>query len=212
MLGLRRLESIGFWFLCLFLLRIRYFIIAAMRTILIGGIKHCGKTTLGSIIAAELDYDFFDLDELMVKEGGDLWSSARELMQNLGEERFKELETAATMLFVRKIAPNLPGSGVVLALGGGVVENLEAISLLGSGGTRVYLLADSELLYRRIRVSGRPAFLSAEEPHEDFLKLYRRRDVLYRKFADLIHEVDESPAELNALRLLIALEEHYAGK
>ena len=173
-----------------------------------GGIKHCGKTTLGSIIATRLDYDFFDLDALIVKKSRDAWSSAREVMQNLGGEEFRELETMAAAFFIEGIVPNLSKNGVVLSLGGGVIENAGAMARLR--GTRVYLLAARELLYRRIKLSGQPAFLSTENPHEDFHELYNRRDILYRKFADLIHEVDESPAELNARRLLLALEEHYA--
>jgi len=183
-----------------------------MRMIFMGGIKHCGKTTLGGIAAAELDYDFFDLDELIVKESKGAWISARELMRNLGGEGFRNLETMAAAFFIERIVPTLSRGGVVLSLGGGVIENAEAIARLGNEGTRVYLLAARELLYRRIKLSGQPAFLSAENPYEDFLKLYARRDILYREFADLILEVDESPVRFNAGRLLSALEEHYGGK
>lgn len=177
-----------------------------------GGIKHCGKTTLGSIIAARLNYDFFDLDELVMKEGMGVWGSVREAMQNLGGDGFRKLETMAIAFFIERIIPGLFGSGVVLSLGGGFIENTEAMAYLGDRGTRIYLLAARELLYRRIELSGKPAFLSEENPYEDFVELYARRDILYREFADLIHEVDESPAELNAQRLLLALEGHYAGK
>lgn len=175
-----------------------------------GGIKHCGKTTLGKIVAAELGCDFFDLDELTVREGMGAWGSARELMKNCGVDRFREMEAMAAASLFEKIIPELSGKGVVLSLGGGAIENAEAMARLR--GTRVYLLAPRELLYRRIELSGEPAFLSKDNPYEDFLELYKRRDILYRKFADLIHEVDESPKELNAERLLLALEEHYAGK
>lgn len=138
------------------------------------------------------------------------WSSARELMRNTGAKRFRELETMAAMFFIEKIIPNLEGEGVVLSLGGGTIENSEAMACLV--GTRVYLLASREILYRRIELTGKPTFLSAKNPYEDFLELYRRRDILYRDFADLIHKVDESPPELNAGKLLLALKEHYAGK
>jgi len=185
---------------------------ALMRMILIGGIKHCGKTTLGSIAAAGLNYDFFDLDELMLEESMGEWGSVREVMRKLGVDGFRKLEAKAVASFIERIIPGLSRNGVVLSLGGGIVENSEAMARLGNRGTRVYLLASSELLYRRISSSGKPAFLSAESPYEDFTELYRRRDILYRDFADLIHEVDESPPKLNARRLLLALEEHYARK
>lgn len=185
---------------------------APMETILIGGIKHCGKTTLGSIVAVELNYDFFDLDELILGEGMGEWDSVREVMRKLGVDEFRKLEAMAVTSFIERIFPSLSKGGVILSLGGGVIENSEAMARLGNRGTRVYLLASFELLYRRISSSGKPAFLSAESSHEEFSELYRRRDILYRRFADLIHEVDNSPAEINARRLLLALEEHYAGK
>jgi len=185
-------------------------IMAFMRTILMGGIKHCGKTTLGRIAADRLGYDFFDLDELTVGEGMGTWGSARELMNNFGADGFRELEAMAVTSLIGKTIPELTGKGVVLSLGGGTIENTEAMAALR--GTMVYLLAPCELLYQRIDLSGKPAFLSMESPYEDFLNLYKRRDILYRKFADLIHEVDESPKELNAERLLLALEDYHGGK
>jgi shikimate kinase len=77
-------------------------------------------------------------------------------------------------------------------------------------GTNVYIRADEELLYKRIMQGGRPPFLSEDSPREDFSVLYRRRNALYEQYAHLIHDVDDSPASINARRLLTALEKHHA--
>jgi shikimate kinase len=81
---------------------------------------------------------------------------------------------------------------------------------IGKKGTKVYVRAEEELLYGRIMAGGRPPFLSEETPREDFARLYEKRDGLYTDYAHLVHDVDDSPAKINAQRLLVALEKYHA--
>ena len=180
-----------------------------MRIILLGGIKHCGKTTLGRMAAEELGYRFYDLDNLVLAESGEVWNSVRELWQNLGEKEFLRIEEDAARSFVEWIVPNTEEKGCILSLGGGTVENTGAMAWIGKKGTNVYIRGDKDLLFSRIIAGGLPPFLSKESPMQDFYRLYERRDALYKEFAHLILPVDNSPAELNARRLVAALEKYY---
>jgi len=181
-----------------------------MRILLIGGLKHCGKSSLGRIVARENGLAFYDLDDLVLGETGGAWTTVRQLYRDLGRLEFLSLEEDAARTFVEWAIPRLEGDGAVLALGGGTVENPGAVAWLRHAGTRVYVRAEAELLYRRIMAGGRPPFLSEDDPHGDFLELYARRDALWREFADLVHDVDDSPKDINARRLQVALEKHHA--
>ena len=180
-----------------------------MGIILLGGIKHCGKTTLGRITAAEMDWRFYDLDDLVLIEAGSVWNSVREIWQNMGKEAFLQLEEDAARSFIEWIVPDLDGGGCILSLGGGTVENTGAMAWIGRKGTNVYIQGEEIMLYNRIMAGGRPPFLSEASPREDFALLYEKRDALYRDFAHLVHQVDDSPAELNARRLVVALEKYH---
>lgn len=184
--------------------------ICCMGIILIGGLKHCGKSTLGRIIAGDLDYRFYDMDDLVLKETGGAWTSVRSIWQDLGKDEFILLEEDAARNFVEWIVPDLDGRGCILSLGGGTVENSGAMAWIGKKGTNVYVRADEELLYGRIMAGGIPPFLSGENPREDFARLYEKRDGLYSNYAHLVHDVDDSPAVINAQRLLVALEKYHA--
>ena len=181
-----------------------------MKNIILGGLKHCGKTSLGKILAADSGYRFFDLDDLVLEAAGGLWDSVRELWEKMGGYEFRYMEAEAARNFVEWIIPALGGSGSILSLGGGTVENSDALGWVKNLGLKVYLRADAELLYSRIMAHGRPPFLSEDDSHGGFMELYDKRHPLYTEFADIIHDVDDAPKKINAQRLLTALEQHNA--
>lgn len=150
------------------------------------------------------------MDDLVLKETAGAWKSVRAIWQDLGRDEFMLLEEDAARNFVEWIIPDLKGQGCILSLGGGTVENTGAMAWIGAKGTNVYVRAEEELLYGRIMAGGRPPFLSEENPREDFAALYRKRHLLYTDYANLIHDVDDAPAKINAQRLLVALEKYHA--
>ena len=180
-----------------------------MENIILGGLKHCGKTSLGRIIAEDTGYRFFDLDELILSTAGGSWDSVREIWEKMGSFEFRRLEVEAARSFADWVIPSVRGTGVILSLGGGTVENADALGWLKNLGLKVYIRADAELLYQRIMARGRPPFLSEDDPHGDFMEIYSRRHPLCGVFADIIHDVDDAPKKINARRLLTALERHH---
>ena len=179
-----------------------------MGIILIGGIKHCGKTSLGRILAESWNYQFHDLDQLIISCANNAWESVREIWTNLGKEEFMRLEAEAARTFSEWIVPSASHHNCVLSLGGAAIENPKAMGWLHDLGTKVYIRADFETLYRRIMKKGRPPFLSEDNSREDFQEIYERRNALYEDYADVIHDVDDSPVQINAERLMATLEKH----
>ncbi|PIE04540.1 MAG: shikimate kinase [Spirochaetales bacterium] len=179
-----------------------------MNFILLGGLKHCGKTSLGRLLAQDMGYSFFDLDDLTVEETSGKWNSPRAVWKNLGPHEFQRLEEEAARSFVTWHLPRYAPEGVVLALGGGTIENAGAMAWLSDRGVNVYLRAPSRLLFKRIMAGGRPPFLPEENPEEAWQAIYMKRHALYTDFARIVHDVDESELSVNARRLLAKLEKN----
>ena len=72
-------------------------ILEDLRVDLLGGVNlylvgmmGAGKTTVGQILAAQLNYHFFDTDEVIVRASG---KSIADIFATEGEEAFRQLET-----------------------------------------------------------------------------------------------------------------------
>src|SRR5882672_5846491 len=99
------------------------------RPIFLVGFMGCGKTTLGRLLAAELHWDFIDLDEELIKRDG---RQIKEIFRDNGEEFFRGVETAALRDMARR-------KRTVIALGGGTFISHENRSLIASSGLSIFL-------------------------------------------------------------------------
>src|SRR5574344_1659342 len=108
------------------------------RSLVLSGIKHCGKTTLGRLAAEAFGVPFVDTDDELEKAF--LKSAGREvntrtIFTELGETKFRQFEAE---VITRMADSALPPR--VIALGGGVPANcFLAPGTLKKLGFRVYL-------------------------------------------------------------------------
>jgi shikimate kinase len=168
----------------------------------LGGIKHSGKSTLGHLLSEAYGLPFYDSDDLTVSAARRkelTVSSARELYRIAGTEGFKYYEAEALLEVAdsgtgpgRGPGPG-PGPGssgrMVVALGGGAIDNPAALEVIDRNGYLVYLHVDADILWMRVMRRGKPAFLTSDRPQEEFLALSRRRDAAYRTKAHLVIEL-----------------------
>ena len=157
-----------------------------MNVVLIG-MKHCGKSTLGSALAAQWQCPFYDVDR-MIEEvhacNDGPWLSVREIFTTRGEEYFGELEAQVVSdLYLRLSDAKDPH---VVALGGRTVLNERVTELLGGIGTVVYLEVSPEEMFQRVLRGGLPPFVNQEDPVMSFLELYKERVPHYQRAAQLI--------------------------
>ena len=139
-----------------------------------------GKTTLGRQLARRLDKRFVDADhELEARLG----VSIPTIFEIEGEAGFRDREEAL-------IAELTELSGIVLATGGGAVLRPSSRSQLKANGTVLYLHAEPETLWQRLRNSRHRPMLKAADPRNRLVELYRFRDPLYREVASHIIESD----------------------
>jgi shikimate kinase len=161
-----------------------------MNVVLIG-MKHCGKSTIGKALAARLECPFYDVDPMIEDthacDTGDKLS-VREIFERHGETHFHRIEGHAVCELYLKL--DRPGSRAVVALGGRTALNSTVCGLLRAIGPVVYLHVAPEVIFERVERSGIPPFLDADDPAGDFMALYRKRHPRYEELADLIVDIN----------------------
>jgi len=140
------------------------------------GIKHCGKSTLGRGLAALLRVPFRDTDELLEKAVG---IPVRTFFREAGETAFRLRET--------EMLKTLSGeSPQVISLGGGALEKEENASLVRELGTLIWCDTDEETAFRRVLRRGLPPFLAdSPDPRKEFSERNRVRRALFARLCDV---------------------------
>ncbi|MCR5762647.1 MAG: shikimate kinase [Treponema sp.] len=193
-----------------------------MSCIILMGIKHCGKSTQGRLLSEKLKVPFFDTDKIIEDEMG---MSVREIYVTSGEQAFKDAETHACKSVSEKISSSGLMSGIgpdaIIATGGGICNNEEALDVLHPLGKFVFLVAQEKLAADRIvreakvseygRISNLPAYIANKNPDtmDDvralFHEFYEERMQIYSKLADVCVSMDNAPKYANMQRILAAI-------
>lgn len=169
--------------------------------IILMGIKHSGKTSLGKMLAKTLSVPFLDLDILLEEQySKERILNFRELYLKLGESGFRELETNA----IKRISILSKG---ILALGGGTIDNFDAMEIVRKADSLVFLDVKENILYQRIKKNGFPSFME-KSPEKLFHKLFLRRRPLYKNIATITMKISDENTEEILNILLKKIEEN----
>ncbi len=165
-----------------------------MKNIILIGMKGCGKTTVGRVLARKLSMRFVDLDhELSVIHEKDTGKrcSCRKIFQSIGETEFRILETKAL-----KSVNGL--QHIVLSCGGGAPLCEINQQILTSLGTVIFLDTDEDILLDRMLKHGTPAFLEiTKDKAQSLHQILEERSPAYEKIARIRLVLrDEAPAEI----------------
>lgn len=191
-----------------------------MGSIILMGIKHCGKSTQGRLLSQELSIPFFDTDEIIEHDTG---MSAREIYAVRGVNAFMDAEVSACKSIVSCIASDSEKNDydAVIATGGGICNNTDAIAVLRPIGTFVFLVAPEKVAADRIvrearigqdgKISNLPAYIANKNPEslEDvralFHAFYEERIKIYADIADVSVDMDSAPKFVNMRRIISAV-------
>ena len=136
-----------------------------------------GKTTFGRAAAAQLGWDFADLDEVIAGRYG----TPTEIFAAHGEAYFRELETSLLQEALQS------GRDTILALGGGTLLREENLRLVKARATIIWLDTDFDIILSEIGNAERP--LVRGKSVADIRALYETRRPFYETAADIAFPV-----------------------
>lgn len=183
-------------------------------SIILMGIKHCGKSTQGRIISKKLSVPFFDTDDVIFEMTG---KTPRQIYTKLGNEGFQEAEEKACSFLLEKINSSAEKNAVI-ATGGGICGNKKALDVLKKIGTFVFLKTPERIasfrVLREISVAqdgtllNVPAFIAKKNPRSvaDAKKIFHdffiERECIYEQLADVVIDMSSSSKEANAAKII----------
>ena len=187
-----------------------------MSSIILLGIKHCGKSTQGKLLAKHFSCPFFDTDDEITALTG---KSPREIYTEQGKEAFLAAEKEACERLVQKLGCE---QKTVIATGGGICNNPAALEAIHKIGKFVFLNADEKTASNRIvweikydsdgSMKNLPAYIASKNPRNVqevrgiFHDFYKERQKIYKDLCDvevkLAHSASKSE---NMKKILTAL-------
>src|ERR1700736_2574507 len=163
------------------------------RSIVLIGLMGSGKTATGRRLAQELGLEFVDADE-EIEAAARL--SITEIFARHGETSFRDGE--------RRVMARLLGAAPrVLGSGGGAFMNEETRARIALAGISIWLKADPDVLWRRVRKRSHRPLLQGGDPEQTLRTLLEQRYPVYA-LADVTVVSRDGPHEL-------AVEEAIAG-
>ncbi len=157
-----------------------------------------GKSTVGRHLADRLGKRFIDADRVLEERCG---VPIRVIFDVEGEPGFRRREAA----LIEELTLQ---SDVVLATGGGAVENEATRAALKSRGVTIYLFGSASELSSRTRNDRNRPLLRDTDPTAKLEQLLARREGWYREVADLVIETGKPSVSRLAGIIIETLREH----
>ena len=186
------------------------------KTIALMGIKHCGKSTQGKILAKKFGTAFYDTDDVITEQTG---KPPRQIYTESGEEGFKNAEKNACQFVAEKIISSK--TPAVIATGGGICNNSFALVELKKVSTFVFLNSQEKIAAKRIlsevkieedgSLSNMPAYIAKKNPHSlsevrsIFHEFFEERVRMYKGIADFSVTMKNASKSINTEQILAAL-------
>ena len=188
-----------------------------MTSIILLGIKHCGKSTQGKLLAKHFSCPFFDTDDEITNLNG---KTPREIYTESGKEVFLEAERLACEKLIQKIQVQTANDEnsicSVIATGGGICNNQSALDALHKIGKFIFLNVDEKTAATRIIneikydgvgfMKNLPAYIANKNPknvqdvRSIFHDFYEERQKIYKDLCDFEVKLEQSDTKQENLK------------
>ncbi len=144
------------------------------RRIVLLGMPCSGKSSIGRVVAKNLNCRFIDMDQMIEERVG---LTIPEIFEKYGEDKFRQLEC----ILAQSLAKT---QNVVISTGGGIVTRPQAIEPLACEDSYVIFLYRNfyKLVSTPERIMNKRPLLK-EKSASEFHAMYKERMPLYRKYA-----------------------------
>ena len=161
------------------------------NAVVLTGPMGSGKTSVGRLLAAQLGWEFVDLDALIAEEAG---MSINAIFADYGEPYFRQLEQDQLKRLIGR-------EQVVVSTGGGAVINPENRRLMRLIGRVVNLNAPLDQLVARLAAADDRPLLEGDEPRHVIIgRLLAEREQYYAdsdiRIDTAVKSVEDVAAEL----------------
>lgn len=159
-----------------------------MKNIYIIGHTGCGKTSIASELAKELNMFFKDTDAMVEKMFD---KPVKDIFAQDGEEQFRIFETAA--LLQTTLTENH-----VVSTGAGICNRASNGDYMKKYGTLIYLCSTVNEQVNNLtpdEIAKRPILANSKDVRKTLEDLYEHRDFIYRYYADFIVETENRSKE-----------------
>ncbi|MDW4548633.1 shikimate kinase [Defluviimonas sp. D31] len=165
------------------------------KTVVLVGMMGAGKTAVGTALARLLGVGFLDSDEEIVRAAH---MSVAEIFARDGEPFFRARESEV-------LGRLLAGPPCVLSTGGGAFLSADNRALIAEKGVAVWLRADLELLWQRVRHKNTRPLLRAADPKATLAALLDARAPIYAEAGVIVDARAEYSIEDMAGQVIAAL-------
>jgi shikimate kinase len=162
------------------------------KTVVLVGMMGAGKTAIGKHVAQMLSVPFRDSDEEIVAAAQ---MSIAEIFARDGEAFFRDREAEV-------IARLLHGTPAILSVGGGAFLRADTRQRIHEDGVSLWLRADLELLWSRVRTKNTRPLLQNDDPRGTLARLLDERTPFYEQ-ADLVAIADPAYSIADMARVVI---------
>ena len=164
------------------------------RTVALVGLMGAGKSAIGKRLALRLGLPFIDADDEIERAAG---CTIAEIFEKYGEAEFRAGER-------RVIARLLERPPHILSTGGGAYMDPETRALMREHAITVWLRAELDVLYDRVRKRGHRPLLRQGDPREILARLMEQRYPVYAE-ADIVVDSTAQPADRTTEQVVEAL-------
>ena len=165
------------------------------KTIVLIGMMGAGKTAVGNAIARMLDVDFLDSDDEIERAAN---MAVADIFQRDGEAFFRAREAEV-------LARLLAGRPCVLSTGGGAFLSERNRAMIAQKGVAVWLKADLDLLWQRVRHKTTRPLLRTPDPKATLAELLEAREGIYAKAEVTVESQPHYSVEEMAEKVIAAL-------
>ena len=171
----------------------------AGRNLILVGLMGAGKSAIGKLVAAQLGLPYIDTDH-EIESAAQM--SIADIFAAYGEPEFRALET-------RVIERVLAEGPAIVSTGGGAFINPVNRELIASSGLSLWLKADLETLWDRVKRRQTRPLLKTENPKQTLKDLMDKRYPVYAKADVTVHSrnVRKEAVMRDVLKALAAIDE-----
>jgi len=168
------------------------------KNIYLIGPMAAGKSTVGKLLAKQMNKEFYDTDSEIINCTGVEISLIFELE---GEAGFRKRETEKLHALSEK-------DSVVIATGGGIVLKEENREILQETGCIIYLQCSVDQQLSRTKFDTKRPLLQIDNPREKLEELMQLRAPIYESIADIVISTNKT----NSKRVIHSILEQLKGQ